>query len=267
MPDRQRGDQPCARPGQAEFAAALFDSARATPCGLRAWNDSDVSVRLAVHRNNVVVSLTEALAEGFPVVRRLVGGEFFEAMAGLFVRAHPPRSPVLSEYGDGLAGWLAGFGPVASLPYLPDLARLERARVRAFHAADAPALAPGALTQRLLAPEHLAHARLRLHPSLTVIRSEWAIASLWAAHQHDDEQAIARVELDDAECALVLRDGDDVLVLPGCHADATFVQALLVGQPLGAAIAASPELDLTAALAPLIRHGAISDWRSPGDRT
>jgi hypothetical protein len=257
---------------QREFAAALLDPARVAPPGLRAWNGSDVAARLAVHRNNVLMSLVQALAEAFPVVQRLVGDEFFRAMAGVFVRAHPPRSPVLAEYGEGFADWLAAFEPAASLPYLPDMARLERACLRAYHAADVAPLAAGTIARHLAAPEQLAQARLRLHPSVCAIASDWSVISLWAAHQLASDDAVAHVATDRAEAALVLRDGDAVLVLPAARAQAAFVHALEARQPLGLAIeaatlsAASGEpFDLIAALSLFIRHGALTHWHSTGD--
>jgi hypothetical protein len=259
-------------PSQADFAAALLDPGRALRDGLRTWNGSDPAVRLAVHRNNVVVSLVQALADGFPVVKRLVGDEFFAVMAGIHVRAQPPRSPVLAEYGDGLADWLATFEPAAALPYLPDMARLERARVRAHHATDTAALPADVLAARLQAAGGLERVRLGLHAAITTIASDWAVASLWAAHQHETDDAIAQVHLDQAEAALVLREGDEVLVLPVGHADAVFVQSLQAALPLGAAVeaataaaAAGPPFDLAATLSLLIRHGCITACHPPGD--
>ena len=261
-----------ALPSQADFAAALLDPARAVPAGLRTWNGSDPSARFAVYRNNVVVSLVQALADAFPVVQRLVGDEFFAAMAGVYVRAHPPRSPLLCEYGDGFADWLAGFEPAAGLPYLPDMARLERARVRAYHAADAAAIDAHALAASLPGGDRLDRVRIGLHPCITAIVSNWAVASLWAAHQHESDEAIARVALDRAESALVLRDGDDVLVLPVGRADAVFVGALQAAQPLATAVEAATRaageteaFDLAATLSLLIRHGGITAWHPPGD--
>ena len=261
-----------ALPSQADFATALLAPARAVPMGLRAWNGSDPSARFAVYRNNVIVSLVQAPADGFPVVQRLVGDEFFGAMAGVYVRAHPPRSPVLSEYGDGFADWLAEFEPAAGLPYLPDMARLEHARVHAYHAADAAAIEAHALAGCLRASDRLDRVRLDIHPATTAIVSEWAVASLWAAHQHEGDEAIARVALDHAECALVLREGDDVLVLPVGRADAVFVRTLQSDQPLATAVEAATlaagagtTFDLAATLSLLIRHGCITAWRHPGD--
>mgnify|MGYP001390820627 CR=1 FL=1 len=43
------------------FAAALLDAERAVPSGLVAWNGSDPARRFAIYRNNVVVSLVDAL--------------------------------------------------------------------------------------------------------------------------------------------------------------------------------------------------------------
>lgn len=259
-------------PSQADFAAALLDPGRAVPQGLHAWNGSDPSARFAVYRNNVVVSLVQALADGFPVVQRLVGDEFFAAMAGVYVRAQPPFSPVLAEYGDGFADWLAGFEPVTGLPYLPDMARLERARVRAHHAADVAALDATALAGRLHECHRIDRLRLAIHPAATAVVSDWAVASLWAAHQCDGDAAIGQVAVDRAESALVHRDGDDVLVRPIGRADAVFVQALQSARPLAAAVeaaalaaAAQTPFDVTAALSLLIRLGCIIGRHHPGE--
>lgn len=250
-----------------DFASALLDPGRPTPTGLTTWNGSDPAARFAVYRNNVIVSLVEALADTFPVTRELVGASFFEAMARCFVTANPPRSPVLAAYGDGFPGFIAGFGPAHALPYLPPLARLELARVRAYHAPDAEPLGTAELAGHLADPDRLPGTRVTLHPSVAALVSAHAIVSLWAAHQ--GEGRIEDVDPRRPESALVLRQGDDVLVLAVPRGTADFVAALGAGTPLGeaagGAVGGDPELALVEALALLIHHGAIAAWHPPGD--
>jgi hypothetical protein len=256
-------------PMQARFAAALLAPERPAPPGLIAWNGSDPAVRFGVYRNNVAVSLTEALAEGFPVTRALVGDAFFAAMARCFVIEQPPASPILSDYGEAFPDFIAAFPPAAGLPYLPDLARLERARVVAYHAADAQSLTADDLARHVADPQRLPATRVALHPACRLLASEHAVVSLWAAHQ--GEGRIEDVDLRRPESALVLRDGDEVLVLPLSPATGRFLAALAAGMPLGeavdAAAATDANFDLTQAIAPLIRHGGIAAWQPPGDRT
>jgi hypothetical protein len=150
------------------------------------------------------------------------------------------------------------------------MARLERARVRAFHAADAEAVEPATLAAALARPERLAAARLRLHPSLAVIRSVHAVVSLWAAHQQEGDAAIAEVVLDVPESALVLRHDDAALVIPVGGPTASFVQALCDGRTLAEALHAStppgaPIFDLAGALALLMSHAALVAWCAEGD--
>lgn len=250
---------PSLPPQQRAFAAALLDAAAPVPPGLVAWNGSDVAVRFGVYRNNVAAALVDALADTFPVVRRLVGDAFFRALAWQHARERPPRSPVLTEYGDAFADWLAAFAPVRALPYLPDLARLERARVIACHAAGAPALARAVLAQALADPARLPALRLRLQPSVQLVESRYAVVSLWAAHQQDDEDAaIGRVRLHEPEAALVLRRDDAVLVLPLPPVDARLVAQWRAGRTLGDALATSPGADLAAMLARLLGCGALA---------
>lgn len=260
---------------QQDFAAALLDPQRATPRGLRAWNGSDPTARLAVYRNNVVSSLVDALAVTFPVVQQLVGEEFFRAMAGVFVRAAPPRSRVLAHYGLGFPSFIASFAPSQGLTYLADVARLEVARVMAYHAADAEPVSDEMVSLALGSGERMGELRLVLHPSVHTLCSPHAVVTLWAAHQSDEDGEIGPVDVDMPESALILRAGFDVLVLPVPRGTVDFVEAIRAGLNLGdaasqaASQAASraaptePGFDLTATLTALLAHGALSSFHLP----
>lgn len=256
---------------QTDFAAALLDPSRPVPAGLRAWNGSDPRARLAVYRNNVVSSLVEALADNCPVVRALVGDDFFNAMAAVFVRQSPPRSPVLAHYGVDFPAFIERFTPAQSLPYLADVARLETARMRALHAADAAVLSHEAAQRVLADPSRVAELSVRLHPSVIVLHSAHAMVSIWAAHQQDDaDAALAELDPTRAEDALVVRDGLDVIVLRLPPGGAEFLTQIIAGQNLGPAATAAqqvdPGFDLAGLLAMLWQHGALcalEDSRRP----
>jgi hypothetical protein len=256
---------------EAAWAAALLDPAQPCPPGLRSWNQSDPAQRMAVHRNNVTVSLVDALAEQFPVVLALVGDDFFRAMARLYVRDQPPRSCVLARHGAGLPGFIAGFAPAASLPYLADVARLELLRCQASQAADAPPLQAlgSAVLAALQHGSRAAGLRLDMHPSVAVLDSPHAVVSLWAAHQGQD--ILEAIDTGQAEAALVLRPDMEVLVLRLPPGGAALVQQLLQGDSLGdaaaQALAAAPGFDLTTNLLLLLQHGAVCAIHLPGEGT
>jgi hypothetical protein len=252
---------------QAEFAAALLDPELGCPNGLRTWNDSDPTGRLAVYRNNVVSSLIDALAYTFPVVLQLVGEEFFRAMASVFVRQSPPRSKVLALYGQDFPQFVAQFEPAQSLPYLADVARLEAARVQAYHAADAEPVSTETLALALSlgrGDDRTGDLCLVCHPSVRALASRHAVVSLWAAHQVDGE--VEAVDVDASECALVVREGLDVLVLRAPVGAASFVAAVQQGLSLSAAVAvaiATSAFDLTATLSLLLGHGGLTSIHLP----
>jgi hypothetical protein len=244
------------------LALALTDPARPLPPGLlRCWNGSDPAARFAVHRNNVATALVGALADTFPVVQELVGPDFFRTMAWQYAAANLPATPVLAEYGDDFPAFVAGYAPADGLPYLADVARLERARVRAWHAADAVPLAAAEIERRLADPQRLAGSRLGLHPALAVVDSAYAVLALWSAHQGRRE--IESVDPFIPESVLVLRADDEVVVVGLPPAGATFLDALRAGEPLGrAAELAGAGCDLGATLGLLIRHQGICTWNS-----
>lgn len=252
---------------QTAFAQALLDAQLPTPSGLVTCNDSDPTPRFAVYRNNVMVSLIDALADTYPVVQTLVGEAFFHAMAREFAQKHPPRSAVMAYYGRDFADFVAGFPPAASVPYLADVARLEMARVLAYHAADVAAIEPQTLQAALADVQQLLSLQLVLHPAVQVIASSFAIVSIWSSHQ--GAEPALEVDPDVAQTALVYRAGLTVDTLELAAGVGMFVQALLAGQTLAdAAQAASdidPAFDLTQALTLLLRLQLITHLNT-GDR-
>ena len=241
---------------QGAFAEALLDPARSPPPGLVRPDGRPAGRRFDIYRNNVVVALVEALGEAFPVVRTLVGDEFFEAMAGVYVRAHPPPSPRMMFYGEGLAPFLESFPPAAGLPYLPDVARLEYARRLAYHAADEPAADPSVLGG--LDAAALMEARLSLQAACHVLHSAHPVHAIWRFNATDDKSPVRPA----AEDVLVSRPEETVLVQLLPPGGAAFLLALRAGEPLRRAAeraaADAPTFDLGANLASVFSARIVS---------
>jgi Putative DNA-binding domain len=237
------------------FAAALLDPALPAPSGLVGPQGAPAGRRFSVYRNNVAVGLKDALAASFPVLRKLLGDEFFAAMSGIFLRDHPPSSPLMMFYGEAMPGFLAAFPAVAHLGYLPDVARLELAIRQSYHAADADPITPETLAGT--APEALMNLRPALAPALRLIRSDWPVLSIWLANTSDTPAPKERR----AEDVVVLRPEFDPVphaLPPGA---AEFVAALQGGASFADATAVAPDgFDLGATVTLLMSGGAITGF-------
>lgn len=248
------------------FAAALLDPGRATPPSASTTRGGRADRRYAVYRNNVTTSLAEALAGIFPAVRRLVGEDFFSGMAVAFARAHPPRSKLLFEYGGDFPDFVAAFEPARDLPYLTDVARIERAWLDAYHARDAEPMTPQTLAE--VPPDDLPAAVFRPHPSLRILRSRYAACSICAANR--DEQASARpIRGDVAEDTIVTRPRLSVSMRALPPGAAAFLLALAAGRSFEAAIGAGfAETEAFApadAIAVMLECGAFTTVGAPPD--
>ncbi len=234
--------------GQSSFAHALLTADDPTPEGVINPDGSPATKRFDVYRNNVIFSLIDALNSWFPVVEKLVGDEFFRAMAVEYVRSSPPNSPVLHIYGRDFAQFISDFEPAQTVPYLADIARLEQARRDAFHAADATAISVERLQS--VSPEQFDTMIFEPHPAMAIIQSEFAIFSIWDANTNDKPLA---VPINTPQDVLINRPALDVEIRTLPAGAAAFLAAIQSGETLGAAAQAgllsSPEFDLSASLA------------------
>jgi len=207
---------------------------------------------IEVYRNNFFASLTNALRLSYPAVQRLVGEEFFDAVAEGFIEAQPPQSAYLNAYGEGFADYLAAFPAAASLAYLPDVARLEWTVNRALHAPDARALEPADFAAMAgILPDQLV---LVPHPSIGLLRFSQPIEEIWrAVLVQDDERLNAIDRAAGPEFVLVERSASGLEVSRLDEAEWRFTAALCTGEAFAAAAEAVSELDVAQALA---RHFA-----------
>jgi hypothetical protein len=244
---------------QTAFARKLMWREDGLPQGITSHSSPTPVKRFNVYRNNVFASLSETLAARFPVVERLVGDEFFQAMAREFVSRHPPRSAVLVEYGEAFPAFLEAFEPVASLPYLPDIARLEWACNTAYHAPDATPMGGAALAA--IPAEAIGEAVLHLHPCVQVVASPYPIVSIWQTNTHDEDVRPISPEMP-GETALVVRQALDVLVLRLDKGAAAFVASIAEGRTLNDAVESAFQADadfsLPTTLAALLESDALS---------
>jgi hypothetical protein len=195
--------------------------------------------RMTVYRNNVAAALVNALRVRFPVTEQLVGGEFFFAMAREFADRNRPASPVLVQYGDCLPDFIRNFAPAESLPYLADVAELENLWWRAYHAKEVEPLPASALAA--IVPKHLGELRFELHPSTGLLRSPYAIGSIWLAHRGG--LPLDSINVAASEWAMVSRPQSDVgvfLVSPSRHA---FLLSLARGDRLADSVEQAQECD------------------------
>lgn len=249
----------------AAFAPALLDPQDQTPALVTGPNRKSAVKRYNVYRNNVTVSLIDALAAIYPAVQRIVGAEFFRAMARFHIRATPPTSPLLFEYGRDFPDFIETYEFARPLPWLADVARVERVWLDAYHAADG-----GTLTSEGLAafpPERLAEAILVPHPATRIVRSKFSALSMFLANRSEaSEEAIDATTPEDA---LITRPGMDVFVRRLPPGGAAFLRRLVAGEPLGeaasAAFAANDSFDLAANIGAMIEAGAFRAIL-PGDR-
>jgi len=218
---------------------------------------------IEVYRNNYRGNLHDALVGAYPIVKQLVGDDFFRLLAYRFIEQYPSRSANLHHYGAELADFAAHFKPAQELVYLSDIAALEWACHVAYFVADVDMFDLNKLAG--ISVEQHPGLIFRLHPAIHIVRSAYPINAIWHAHQpHSSEDF--NIDLNSGHCvALVSRKVDVVYVTEISQADAEWLQLIQAGNPLGRATDQTllnyPDFDLQTTLIKLVLENVLIDVR------
>jgi hypothetical protein len=242
----------------AAFAASLLDPGRNTPAVVQGPAGTTADKRYNVYRNNVTVSLIDALAAVYPAVQRITGVDFFRAMARAHIRVRPPTSPLLFEYGRDFPAFIEQYEYATSMPWLADTARIERAWLDAYHAADVEPLETSALTR--VPPEELVDLVFIAHPATRIVRSSFSAVTIVASNRCSG--TVGRIDASTPEHALITRPDLDVVLRRLPTGGAIFIESLMSGRSLGEAAASalelSPAFDIAANIAGIVEAGAFT---------
>jgi Putative DNA-binding domain len=242
----------------AGFSAAILNPALPVPEGLHGPEARKAVKRYAVYRNNVTVGLIAAVEANFPSIKRLVGDEFFAAMAREYVRENPPKSRLMAEYGTSFPAFLASFEPLAKYPYMADVARLERLWLDSYHEADAEPLQGSALAK--IAPETLFETRFAAHPAARLFASPFAAVTIMSANRSEGD--VPQIDPANSEFGLITRPQLDVAVRHISASTHAFLVVLTSGSTLGesieTALALDPAFDLAANIQGFLEAGVFT---------
>jgi hypothetical protein len=218
----------------------------------------DPGERLDIYRNTCASVLATALRLSFPTIQYLVGPEFFEGAARLFVTEAQPGSALLDEYGADFPEFLVQLPQAASLPYLPDVARLEWQVNIVLHAQDAQPLDVARLAP--FNEAELAQLCFEPHPAAKLLRCEFPADAIWHAVLERDDSAMAAIDLADGPVwLLVHRTGRGIDVVRLSEGQWRFTAALFARRPLRAALEEAPCTDANALLAAHLIRGCFTD--------
>jgi hypothetical protein len=223
--------------------------------------------RLKVYRNNIVGGLTDTLILSFPIVEKLVGRDFMEALARAFILENPPDEGCLNTYGRGFDHFIAGFRPATSLPYLADVAAFEIAMTEAYYAADDTAMPADGLAR--LSADALMDTKIFLRASAKILSSRFPLIALRDFCLREEKDDDATLDLDQGDARLmVYRPGIEVLIVQLDADEQHMLESLKNGLSLGEALEktlmAHEKFDVQAFLK---KHLALETFAAPRSNT
>ncbi|MFA6115277.1 MAG: putative DNA-binding domain-containing protein [Sphingomonas sp.] len=198
--------------------------------GIFASGPVPIGRALEVHRATIGNGFMRVLALGYPTVEALVGAGFFERMALDYHDTPSLRmDAALADYGKAFPGFAAGYAPVQSLPYLADVARLDRA---VDHCQGAEAA-----NERFVIDETVS---LELPRSLRLLALAFPAVEIRAAIFDGDDGALGKLDITPRRrAAAVWRSGRSVVVSPMAPSAMRFLATLKAGATPDAALAAA----------------------------
>ena len=244
-----RGNEAVARASSSSLSSSSSSSS-SLPLPLFKGSATHIEEGLALYRGNQIAMWDKTLSAAYPVLRQLVGEEFFGGLTKVYGQHHPSTDGDLHRYGAVFAEFLEGFAPVASYPYFPDVARYEWALHRAHFSPAVPIIDRAYLAS--CSPQQLDNLRVCLHPACTLLKSNWAVSALWRAHQSASSSGAEIVlpqQIDNADFAVTVRPRWRVDLLSLSSASSAALHRIEQGGSIGDAIDHALAIDTEFSLA------------------
>lgn len=159
---------------------------------------------LTIYQDSVQGGLLNALTETFPVTKKLLGEDFFNAMSMNYINVTPSTSMDINDYGETFSDFVQSFEPAKELVYLPDVMRLEWAWHTAYQANN---VNYDDLTRLISLPlEMMQNLQLILNPTASLLYSKYPIQRIWSQNQPDinENNPEEVISLDEGECYLLI---------------------------------------------------------------
>lgn len=248
-------------PGNHEFAPALLDPDLDTPTGIVGPDGNISPKRFSVYRNNVVSSLMEAMEQTYPGVKHTIGAENFATVRRIFIKNHPPSSPIMQSYGDLFPEFLKDFKPLHHSPFIVDLANAELSWIEAYHAPDAKIMDADELGK--IEPERLMETKFVSHPATAIISSNYALYEMFCARENETNSITSREKSKFTRSVLITRPHLAVEVNELDEANTAFFNMITNDHSLGESVECAMQLDagfdISSTIALMLSTGSMTD--------
>lgn len=194
---------------QKHFLEALFNS-DANPdilSSIKKSGSRNAIEQLNSYRDSVMGGINEALTISYPVVKKLVGDDFFNYLTQLYIQRTPSTSPDLNNYGHDFCNFLETCNNLESVPYLPDVARLEWCWQKIINGSKTK---PGNLLLLAnLTEQQTNQIIFKLSPHASLLHSPYAIHTIWEINQNNTIND-TELNIDDSVNLLIWRNELDM---------------------------------------------------------
>ncbi|MDF1796202.1 MAG: DNA-binding domain-containing protein [Coxiellaceae bacterium] len=145
--------------------------------------------RFAIYSGSITEGIASILRETYRAIEKLVGEEFFTAMAYHYIQQTPSREADIANYGEKFAEFVETFPPAQQLPYLADTCRLCWAYDRLLPQLPDAAFDIESFTA--LTEAQQTHVKFQLKPQAKLISSPYPLTKIWAlCHSDSDKETI-----------------------------------------------------------------------------
>lgn len=218
-----------------------------------------------IYRNGFYRACVDALASNYPATVALLGETYFRSIARTYVQQHPPQSGSLTGYSKNFPEYLGAIGTSLNLPYLENIADLDRAWFHVYFSRKFSPLTAERIAALAAQGMELDAERIALTNSRSLLSLTFPVAEIWRALK-DVGSLQEPVELPEKPQSILLwRCDSEVMLRQLSDAEHTFFSCFGDGLPLDQAVEQAysddAELELENLLLNLITAGLLIETR------